>query len=98
MMTKDTLKEIFSGQKKLLKLKNVDFIQVPKYDELSVKNLYDKLVALDRMQVYFPRKYSKGRQCDRDYLFNVANTIHPQVMSELVAYAQSQRFAVSGED
>ena len=40
MFTKDFAKEVFSGRKKLLKLKDVTFIQVKKYDELSVKNLY----------------------------------------------------------
>ena len=41
MFTKDFAKEVFSGQKALLKLKEVKFIAVTKYDELSVKNLYD---------------------------------------------------------
>ena len=41
MFTKDYAKEIFSEQKFLIKKKNVMFIDVIKYDELSVKNLYD---------------------------------------------------------
>ena len=41
MFTKDYAKEIFSEQKQLIKKKNVLFIDVLKYDELSVKNLYD---------------------------------------------------------
>ena len=61
MLTKDTLKEIFTGIKKLMKLKIVEFIKVPKYDEISVKNLYDKLIALDGMVEYFPSSYPKGR-------------------------------------
>ena len=80
MFTKDYAKEIFSEEKQLIKKKNVYFIDVPKFDELSVKNLYDELLALDNMKKYFPSTYPKGRQCDRDYLFNVANTIQPGVM------------------
>ena len=41
MINKDMLKEILSGNKALLKLKDVRFIQVPRYDEISVKNLYN---------------------------------------------------------
>jgi len=61
MCTRELIKEIFSGTKKLLKLKEVKFIQAPKYDEISVKNLYDKLIALEGMKAYFPDKYAKGR-------------------------------------
>ena len=75
--TKDMIKEIFCGEKKLMKLKEVKFITMPKYDELSVKNLYDKLIELEGMKQFFPSKYAKGRQCDREYLFNIANTLHP---------------------
>ena len=61
MLTKDTIKLIFAGKKKLLKLKDVKFIQAPKYDEISVKNLYNKLIVLENMRQYFPDKYAKGR-------------------------------------
>ena len=67
-------------------------IEVPKYDELSVKNLYDKLLSLDNMEKYFPDSYSKGKSCDREYMFNVANTLHPQVVQELIKHALNQRY------
>ena len=75
-----------------MKKKDVMFIEVPKYDELSVKNLYPKLIALAGMDSYFPAKFPKGRQCDRDYLFNVANTLHNGVVQELIDYALKQRY------
>ena len=80
MFTKDYAKDIFAEKKELIKKKNVLQIDVPKFDELSVKNLYDELLSLQNMSKYFPDKYPKGRQCDRDYLFNVANTLHPGVV------------------
>ena len=89
MCTRDTLKEIFAGKKKLFKLKDVKFIAVPKYDEISVKKLYNKLIELDNMKDYFPNKYPKGRQCDREYLFNITNTIHPFILKTIIEYAQS---------
>ena len=61
MFTKDFAKEIFTGKKKLLKLSDVKFIQVTRYDELSVKGLYDKFMTLEGMPDYFPAKYPIGR-------------------------------------
>ena len=96
MLTKDMLRDIFSGKKGMLKLHQVNFISVPKYDELSVKALYDNLIGLPGLAQFFPDKYPKGRQCDREFLFNVANTFHPDVMKELVDYAHKQRHALKG--
>ena len=98
MCTKDVLRDIFSGKKNVMWLRDVSFIQVVKYDELSVKNLYDKLIQLPCMEAFFPDKYPKGRLCDREYLFNIANTLHPAVMKELIEYALAQRHNVQGQD
>ena len=40
MVNKDFLKEILAEKKKLMKVSDVKFIHVPKFDELSVKNVY----------------------------------------------------------
>ena len=61
MFTKDFAKEVFSGQKRLLKMREVKFINVTKYNELSVKSLYDNFMTLPGMKFYFPDKYPKGR-------------------------------------
>ena len=92
MFTKDYAKDIFAEKKILMKKKNVLYIEVPKFDELSVKNMYEKLIKLDNMHKYFPDTYPKGRQCDRDYLFNVANTLHEGVVQELIDYSLKQRY------
>ena len=49
MFTKDYAKDIFAEKKQLIKKKNVFYIDEPKFDELSVKNLYDTLLELDGM-------------------------------------------------
>jgi hypothetical protein len=97
MCTKDFIKDIFAGKKSLMKLSAVKMVSVKKYDEISVKALYSKLVGLPNMAKYFPDKYCKGRQCDRDYLFNIAQSIHPDVMKELIDYAHKHRHDISGE-
>ena len=40
MLTKDFIKELLVNKKALLKMKYVNFIKAPAYDELSVKSLY----------------------------------------------------------
>ena len=42
MINKDFLKAVLNGQKSLLKLKDVKFVNPPSYDEISVKNLFPK--------------------------------------------------------
>ena len=96
MFTREFAKEVLKGEKKLMKLREVQFVQVVKYDELSVKTLYQKLIALPYMAEYFPNKYPKGRQCDRDYMFNIANTLHEETISALTEHALKQRHAVEG--
>ena len=91
------LKEIFAGDKKLFKLSDVKFISVPKYDEISVKNLYSKLIELEGMKQYFPSKYAKGRQCDREYIFNIANTLHSQILNNLITHAMTQRYSLEND-
>ena len=61
MFTKEFVKEMMSGNKKLMIKQDVRFVTVVKYDELSVKNLYDKFIVLDGMAQYFPNRYPKGR-------------------------------------
>jgi len=72
MFTRDYAKAMLRGDKGLLKLSEVKFIQVVRYDELAVKHLYKDFMAMPNMSYYFPDRYPKGRCCDRDYMFNVA--------------------------
>ena len=97
MFTKDFAKEIFQGKKKLLKESEKKGVKITKYDELSVKNLYEKFMTLPGFAEYMPAKYAKGRQCDRTYMFTVANTLHPGVVTKLLEHALQVRHAVSAE-
>ena len=87
MFTKDFAKEVYSGNKKLFKRRETKFIEVTRYDELSVKNLYSHFMKLNSFSLYVPSKYPKGRQCDREYMFNIANTLHEEVVKEVIEHA-----------
>ena len=70
-------------------------VVVIKYDELSVKNLYEKFMKLEGVAQYFPDSYPKGRVCDREYLFNIVNTLHEDVVIVLLEYALEQRYKLN---
>ena len=52
-VNKDFLKGIFADEKKLFRKKEVDYISVPHWDELSVKNLWADLKSDPAFNVYF---------------------------------------------
>ena len=97
MITKDFLREVLKEDKALLKMQNVKFVNVPAYDEIGVKALYEKAVKMPHMARYFPTKYPKGRRCDKAYMYNVWNTVHPEDVKEVIEYANSQRYSVTAE-
>ena len=87
MVNRDFLKMVLADKKKLMPLKDVHFVQMPKFDELSVVNLQDKLKSDAEFQQYFPDVLPKGRNPGREYFFNILNTIHPTYVSRLIEHA-----------
>ena len=56
-MNKDFLKEVFSTKKHLFLKKEVNYIHVPHYDEISVKALWPDLKKDGEFMMYFPSVY-----------------------------------------
>ena len=84
MLNKDFLRQILLEQKKLLTLEEVKIVEVPKFQELSVQNLYPKFINKPKFMIYFPDKLPKGRLPDLSYFFNVINTLYPDYTKELI--------------
>ena len=97
MVTKDFLRAILSGDKKLLKMSEVRFCNPPAFDEIAVKHLYENVVASPMMAELFPDEYPKGRQCCRAYMFNCWNTLHPGDVKAVLDHANEQRYSVDSE-
>ena len=94
MINKDFLRQIFSEEKKLFKLSEVSWVKVPRYDELSVIKLWPNFKKDAKITVYLPSSLPKGRLPDRDYLFNIVNSIYPEYMQALIRQASDNRFDV----
>ena len=63
----------------------------PRYDEISVANLYDKCLELPGMKDYFPDRYAKGKACSREYFFTILNTLHPEQTKSMIINAKKIR-------
>ena len=93
MVNKDYLKDILADRKALMKMDEVKFINVPKYDELSVKTVFPMIQKDAKLMMYFPAKMPKGRLPDRDYTFNILNTLRGDYVSNIITHAQKLRNA-----
>ena len=97
MINKDFLKEVFAEEKDLLELKEVSWINVPLFDELSVINIWPMTKEDKQIKKYFPNKLPKGRVPDREYFFNILNTFQPQYVEQIIRHANDQRNSVTNE-
>ena len=88
MINKDFLKEVLAERKALLPLSQMKFIHVPLYNELSLKNLGPMMASEPEFMRYFPDTLPAGRHMDRQYFFNIMNTLNPEYTSALVRYAE----------
>ena len=60
-VNRDYMRDILAGRKSLFKINDVRWINVPKYDELSVKNLFPRLKDDEKFMKYLPDTYPAGR-------------------------------------
>ena len=96
-MNKDFLKEVFAEDKELLELKEVRWINVPLFDELSVIKIWPMTKEDTQFMKYFPQKLPKGRVPDREYFFNILNTLYPLYVQEIIRHANDQRNSVAND-
>ena len=85
------------GERSLLKMKEVNFCNVPAFDEIGVKALYTKVIELPGMSKYFPSSLPKGKQCCKQYMYNVWNTIYPEDVQAVLEHANKNRFAIDAQ-
>ena len=97
MMTTPWLKEVLKGNKKLLRASDVKICNPPRYDEISVSNLYEHCIKMPLMAYYFADSYPKGRSCHMEYFFSVLNTLHPDYTKELLLKCKEERYGIKGE-
>ena len=83
----DFLRQVLTEEKELMKLEDIKMVQVPNYDELSVKNLWPHMQKIDAFMKFFPDKIPKGRLPSREYFFNIMNTINQDYTMSIIKHA-----------
>ena len=71
-------------KKGLIKLSDLRVVQIPKWPEVNVKTLYEHYLNDEEVAWYLPDKFTKGRQIDRSFFFNVLNTIVPSHVQMII--------------
>ena len=59
MLNKYFLKAVLADQKRLLKLSELRTVNVPKFDELSVKNIFPLIRQDAEVMLYFPDSFRR---------------------------------------
>ena len=49
------------------------------------------------MSDYFPSKFPKDSQCDKEYMYNIWNTLYPEDFAEVINYANGLRYSIDTE-
>lgn len=61
MLTKEWIRMILNGEKKLMSLSQIRPIHVGHFPEVSIKNLYSDFSSRDEVMIYLPAQLPKGR-------------------------------------
>ena len=93
MVNKDFLKQVLADEKQLLPIVECRFINVPKFDELSVKNIYPLFAEDEQIMRFFPDAYPREKGPTRDYFFTVLNTLRPEYVERIIKHAHKVRYA-----
>jgi len=96
-VNKNFLRDILNGKKRLLKKNQVNFIHVPYFDELSVKNLWEDVKDDEEIQYYFQDKFPNEKGPNRKYFFDILNTIHPIYLRNIMEHSSKQRYTTTGD-
>ena len=91
MLNRDFMKQLLLEAKKFLELSVVRFVHVPAYDELSVKKFWPLMQQNAVFMQYMPDPTADGRLPEREYFWNVLNTLQTAYVQRLIEHANAQR-------
>ena len=73
-----------------MKMHEVNFVHVPHYDELKPSNVIEQLSLKksekmwNKLLSYCPELKYKSSPKDRDFFYNILNTLWPKIVEKLV--------------
>ena len=93
------MRDILSDKKLHLKQNEVIRLDIPAYQELSMKNLYEDAIKDPVLTKYLPTKVQlsiKLPECE--FYFGVVYSLRKQYMTNIIQEASNKRFKVSDDD
>ena len=82
------MRDILSDTKRHLKQNEINHMEVPNFQELSVKNMYDDALSDAVLSKYLPSKEQlSGKLPERDFFFGILCTLKNQYMKDVIADA-----------
>ena len=93
------LRDILADKKSHLKQNEVIRLDIPNYQELSVKNLYEDAMKDPVLSKYLPTKEQLSNKLpEREFFFGVLCTLRKQYMQDIISEASKKRFKVEDDD
>lgn len=93
------MRDIFAEKKLHLKQNEVIRLEIPAYQEISVKNLYDDALRDPVVSRYLPTKEQLSNKLpEREFFFGVLCTLRRQYMQDIVEEANKKRFRIGDDD
>jgi len=93
------MRDILADKKLHLKQNEVIRLDIPGYQELSVKNLYEDALKDPVLTKYLPTKEQLSNKLpEREFFFGVLCTLRKQYMTDIIQDASKKRFKVSEDD
>ena len=93
------IRDILSEVKLYLRQNEVNRMEVPCYQEISVKNIYEDAMKDELLARYLPTKEQlSGRLPEREFFFGLLCTLRNQYMKDIIAEAQKVRYTVPEDD
>ena len=93
------MRDILSEAKSFLRQNEINRMEVPCYQEISVKNLYEDAIKDEILAKYLPSKEQlSGRLPEREFFFGLLCTLRNQYMKDIIAEAHKARYTVADDD
>ena len=93
------MRDVLADKKLHLKQNEVIRLDIPGYQELSVKNLYEDAMQDPVLVKYLPTKEQLSNKLpEREFFFGILCTLRKQYMKDIIHAASSKRFKVSEDD
>lgn len=95
----DFMRDILREAKLHLKANEVIHLDVPHYQELSVKNMYEDAMQDEVLAPYLPsKKQLSNKLPEREFFFGVLATLRRQYMTDVIKQAHEHRYKAADDD